>query len=315
MTETAAVAKKEQKPVNILVIELVGQTASNYFLDNGVGQQMEGIMPQAISYPSARMIKSRSVITKWNDAEKVFEHIPIRYIKGCNEILVSKQDAALIKPVPQEDVIWIINGRLIVNEIGGDIGKYRYLKAYEGNVDAPNRPEGAPDVYREISTEVAAVDTEKNYDAEFEVLKYLNSLKVKSNGHETTYNEDTIEFLCHLFKITTPFDSGYKSEAWVALAEKAKASPEMFLKRIMAERAVIEAEVHQAKHVGALTFDLEKAILGRDTLVTHFDERMSEDERIDKVIDLFSNPKNNVLHNELKIQLKMKQQAVSGKIS
>jgi hypothetical protein len=311
----ARTGTKEQENPNVLVIELVNQQESNYFLDNGRGGEQQGIMPRAISYPSARMIKARSVISHWNENEKVWENLPIRYIKGCKEILVSKQDAAGFKPNPVEDVIWILNGKSVVTEKGVDIGKYRYLKAYEGNVDNPNRPDGAMDVYREISTVVEAVDTEVNFDAEFTVLQYLNALKTKSTAKETTYNENTLEFLCSLFKIPS-FDSGYKSEAWVALAEKAKENPVKFLTRIQAERSLIEADVNQAIKLGAVQVNEARAVIGGDVnkLITQLPEHFNEQEKIEFLIDFLSNPKNKVLYDELRTQLQIKKNAVAGKV-
>jgi hypothetical protein len=319
MLEEAIASKKanvEKKTPNILVIELVNQQESNYFLDNGQGTDdnpIGGQMPRAISYPSARMIKARSVIKQWNEKEKVYEHVPIRYIKGCNEILVSKQEAMGFKPVPQEDVIWILNGKAIVIEQGADIGKYRYLKAYEGNVDNEDRPDGAADVFREISTEVEAVNTEVNFDAEFEVLRYLNALKVKVTGRETTYNEDTLQFLCSLFKLPS-FDS-YTSEAWVALAEKAKENPLVFLTRIQGERAVIEADVNQAIQLGAIIMDQVKAVYGQgNKLITQFPEHLTDQEKVEKLIDLLSNPKSKALYDEVRTQLQIKKNAITGKV-
>lgn len=296
----------------MLVIELVNQQESNYFLDARVGdiEGMDGVLPRAISFPSARKIKSRSRIKHVvNGIETLRE---IRYIKGCDTPFVDEQEKAGYKVNPQEDVIWIFNARLMVFEKGIDVGKYRYLKLYEGNVSNEKRPDGAEDIFKEIDTSIEAKDTENTFDAEFEVLKYLNKLKTKVSETETRYDENTLEFLCSLFKLP-PFDTGFKSEAWVALATAAKEDPENFLKRIAAERSNFESDVNKAVQLGAVIFDDTRAVFaGTNKFITQFPENISEGERIEMLVDFMSNPKNAQLYTEMRTQVNLKREVQSG---
>lgn len=309
--EQLAPAKKaNSKNPNVLVIELVHSQESKYIIDGAPGEEQENA-GKAISFPSARKIKSRSVIVVEENGIK--KHVPIRYIKGCDMILVSEQEEANVKPVPQEDVIWILNGSLSVTESGTDIGKYRYLKAYEGNIDNINRPEGAPDVYREISTQLVAEADEQNFDVEFEVLKYLNTLKVKS-GNQTSYNEDTLQFLCRLFSLPS-FDGGFRSEAWVALAGKARENPTLFLERIQAERSKIEGDVLLALNFGAVIVDQVKAVFAvGNQLILQFPSGTGEEARTEKLIDFMCNPRNQKLYEELRTQLRLKKNQTASTI-
>jgi hypothetical protein len=310
-------AKSEagHKTPNVLVIELVNRQNSNYYMDQVGSDDMMDARPEPINCPSAVKIKSRSVRKVYDDKEKVWRHEPIRYIAGCDEIVVSKQDAMGIKPNPPLDVIWILHGKLTVTESGADIGKYRYLKAYEGNVDNENRPDGAEDKFREISTSVEAQQDESVLDSEYEVLQYLNSLKTKTTSGETEYNEDQLEMLSSLFR-TGVFDSGYGSEAWVALAGKAKDNPSLFLQTIKAKTALVETDVLQAIQLGAIVFDQNRAVFEQGAkFIQQFPASIKDDARAKKLVEFFCNPRNSVLYDELKTHLQVKKQARTSVVS
>lgn len=301
----------------MLLIELVNQQESNYFLDARAGdiEGMDGVLPKAISFPSARKIKSRSKIKHFDKDKKVETLREIRYIKGCDTPYVDEQKLLGVVPNPQEDVIWIFNARLMVFEKGIDVGKYRYLKLYEGNTSNKLRPEGAEDIFKEIDTSVEAKDTENTYDAELQVLQYLSKLKRKVSATETKYDENTLEFLCSLFKLP-PFDTGFNSEAWVALASHAKEDPEEFLKRIAAERAVFESDVNKAVQLGAVIFDDTRAVLAdTKTLIMQTPENRTDAEKIELLVDFMSNPKNAKLYNEMRTQLTLKREEATNVVS
>lgn len=295
--------KEAEKSPNVLVIELVNQQDSNYIMDPmGTGDGMDNVVPQPISCPSARKIKSNSVIVRDG------RHVKIRYIAGCDEIEVEKQMAMGVTPNPPVDVIWITHGKLTCSEVGAEVGKYRYLKNYEGNVDNPLRPQTAEQVFREINTAIVAEKVEETYDVEFEIMRYLSALKTKVSDTQTTYNEERLAFLCSLFKLP-PFDV-FASEAWVALVEIAKGNPTMFLSRIKAENKLVEETTQRALAYGILKMDRNKAVLAdNNRMVRLFREGMNDTEKIEALVDYLSSPKNKELYQELQTQVEMKKEA------
>lgn len=296
----------EQVP-NVLLIELINQQPSNFVLDGG---NEESELPTNISAPNARKIKNTSkiayIVPKGQPDAGMKKLRPIRYISGCDLIYVDEQEKAGYKPNPAADVIWILNGKLTVLESGSDIGKYRFLRAHEGNVDNPNRPDNAIGIFCEINTAIEAVETENIFDEEIKVLNYLNTLKTKVRENEYTYNEDAIAFLCDLFKLP-PFGTGFKSEAWVGLAVTAKADPKKFLKSITKLVAIIEGEVNNALANGIIALDEEKAYFVESNMViTHLNPKSDSDEKKDELVDFFANPANRNHYDKLRSEIHKK---------
>lgn len=296
-----------QTAPKVLVIELINQQPSNFVLD-GAGEESD--LPTHISAPNARKIRNVSkvkyVVPKGQKDAGMTKLRSIRYIKGCDLIYVDEQDAAGFKPNPAVDVIWILNGKHTVIENQGDIGEFRYLKAFEGNVDNPDRPDNAVGIYREINTTVEAVGTENIFDDEIKVLKYLDSLKKKTGNNQYTYNEDSISFLCDLFKLP-PFDDGFKSEAWVSLAIIGKQDPKKFLTTIASLVAVIEADVNQAISKGVISMDEEKSFFTvSQKVITIFSPNSTSDERREELVDFFANPENRLMYDNLRADLHQK---------
>lgn len=285
-------------PPKVLVIELVNQQPSNFVLD-GAGEDVD--LPTRLSAPNARKIRNRSKVRYVENG--IAKLRPIRYIKGCDEIFVDLQEKMGFQPNPAVDVIWILNGKLTVVENEGDIGLYNYLKNYEGNVDNPNRPANAADVFQEINTEIEAIETENIFDDELQVLNYLNKLKSKNKDNSYEYNEDTISFLCNLFKLP-PYESGYKSEAWVSLVMKAKEDPKKFLNTVLSMVALVESEVNQAIAKGVIGMDEEKAFfVSSNMVIMNLPQNASSDEAKDALVDFFSNPENRVKYDNLRTEM------------
>lgn len=283
-----------QKAPNVLVIELVNQQESNFVMDGTPGEAEEMDLKTFLSAPNARKISNKSSIqyTVQDGAEKGMTKLRrIRYIKGCDIIDVIEQDKAGYKPAPQLDVIWILNGKLTVIESGADIGLYRFLKAHEGNVSNPDRPDGAFDIFKEINTAVEAVQVESAMDEEFKILRYLNGLKTLVGENTFNYNEDALQFLCTHFKLGS-FDE-YKSEAWVSVATYAREYPKKFLTGIAGMTAVVETEVTEALSKGVISIDEVKAFFTQNSkVIMQMPANLTNEEKKQKLVDFFINPGN-----------------------
>lgn len=295
----------EQNDERRLVFELIDQRPSNYFTDEDpeTGERRTPITT------CTRRLLSHSAIELWEDGRWKLKKT--RYIKGCDEYLVELQDAQGFKPNPIQDQIWLVMGKIGVTEAGIELGMFRYLtEGYNGNRDMKvekgkiRRPRNAQNVISQVDVISEAYDTEAVADVKFEVQKYLQSLKSKEAG-KTYYNEDAIEFLCSLFRLPA-YESGYKSEAWVALSELSEEKPEEFLRTIQSKRALIEADVKSAYDRGIMAIDENRAALAEPyKLIKEFAKGVSTTgERLDLVIDFFSNPENAMYYDTLRTQLR-----------
>jgi hypothetical protein len=286
-----------------LVFELCDMRDSNYSKDEDAD---EGRGRSPINYCTRRLMNNSS-IEVWEEGQ--WKRKKTRYIKGCDEYLVEKQAQMGVIANPREDNIWLVNGRLAITAEGIELGMFRYLtEGYNGNRnmkqdEQKRRPRAAEDVIYQIDTVGEAIDVEANVDAKFSVQLYLQSLKSRK-GNKYVYNEDAIEFLCSVFKIPRP-ESGYKSEAWVVLWDKSEEEPERFLRTIQSKRALIESDVVLALSKGVISVDSQKAAFTEPYKVfREFAGSTTEAERLEMVIDFFSNPENAQQYDMLRSQLK-----------
>lgn len=295
-------SKEQATAANVLVIEIVNQQPSNFFLDGA--QSDDADLPSVISAPNARKIKNTTKI-KYVDNDGKEKLKKLRYIKGCDEIEVDKQVAAGYAPNPSQDSIWVLNGKLTVVESGSDIGLYLFLKAHENNVSNPDRPDNAVDIFTEIDTSLDALKIESLFDEETKILKYLSTLK-RDNGNFTEYNHDALEFLCSLFKLPA-YDKNSPSEAWVDVAMFAKANPKKFFNGLANAKSMIESEVRQALEIGVISIDDTKAFFddGKKTIIG-FKSTQSTDDKVIALIDYMANPKHRTSYDHLRSALHQK---------
>lgn len=295
----------EQKAPNVLVIELVNQQPSSYVIDGGAGEDSD--LPTHISAPNARKIKNRCKIAYIDqsdgDDKGKTKYKNLRYIKGSDVIEEEEQIKQNIKPNPSQDTIWVLNGKLTVIESGSDIGLYKFLKNHENNIDNPNRPEGAVNIFEEIDTNVEAIAMESVFDEEMKILNYLSTLKTKVGKEQYEYNDDALTFLCSLFKLP-PHDQKYPAESWVSLVLYAKEFPKKFLNSMSNQKSLIEADVNQALSRGVVHIDEVKAFFeASKKIVMNFPPNLTSDEQKERLVDYMSNPKNRLYYDELRSQL------------
>lgn len=296
----------EQKSTNVVVIELINQQPSNFYIDGAASEDSD--LPSNISAPNAWKIRNKCKIkyieTKGDNVgmEKLKT---IRYIKGCDEIDAKLQDEMGIKPNPAHDTIWILNGKLTAVEAGSDIGLYRFIKAHENNQSNPNAPDGAVAMFKELDTNVEAMQLESIFDEERKILNYLDTLKFKS-GDSYQYNTDALTFLCSLFKLPA-FSSASPSEAWVNIAIFAKENPRKFLNSLASQKALIEADVNQALSKGVIMLDDTQAMfMDSKKVITGFNSNATTDEKVAMLVDFMSNPKHRNYYDNLRSDLHQK---------
>lgn len=290
------------KEPNRAVFELADQRPSGLFFDEDADGGTAAITT------CSRTIKNRSVIEVFDDESGLWVAKKTRYITGCDSIFVDEQEKMNVKPTI-DDTITLKSGKLMVTEEGITIGLYRYLtEGYSGNVDLKvsegkiRRPSGAQDIIREVNNSGEVKDAEEISDSVFEALRSVHALKTKK-GKEIVYNERLIAFYASLFRLPK-YESGYKSEAWLALEKIARDTPEQFLERAASERSLYEADVHQSYAVGIIGIEKGKVYFvdtGKE--ICSVPAAYNESEKLAEVVDFFCSPENKIQYDFLRAKL------------
>lgn len=318
-TETVNETKQApSKEAQVLILELLDSKPSSYIMDGPGIDDMDKIdSTPVISFPSLRKIRNTSrvkQVIKDDQGNETFIYKKIRYINGCPFIEVERQDKENYKPNHLADLLIFRNGSARATK-EGDIGKFLYLEACEYNIDAPNRPDDAEGVFKVISTEVDAQAEENQIDLENEAMEVLLGLKRKVSEKEVKYNEDSLEFLCSVFKVPA-FESGFKSEAWIALARIARSEPKRFLNSIANKRSLIEVDVFSAVQVTVVTIDEQRAFFTASSkLIMEFDKDLNEEQKGQALVDFMTNPKNKNYYDQLRLDLRNKKNSMVAPIT
>lgn len=277
----------------VLVLELCNSAKSQFMMDGPGGIDMPDDTT-AIQFPSKRNILTTSKIKVWDDVNKTWGIKTIRYIAGCPFIDPAEQERNGYFPNYMQDIIQFVHGHLTVVKTGADIGKFLFLKASSGNASLPadQRPDNAIDVYKEINTEIETGKTELIIDAELRARNYVAQLKTTDKLGVSVYNENDIAFLCSLFKLPA-YESGFRSEAYVALQQLAQSDPLMFLRKIGDVKGRYQSDVAAGIAKGLLTFDGVRAFFTDGMKwITTFDGAESHDDQVAQLTEHMSNPNN-----------------------
>lgn len=315
--QTTQVSKKNE--AESITYILVDNQPSAYVMDGPGVDDIDDIdFTPVISTPSIRAIRRTSRVKKVIKGKKgnpeTFEYEMIRYIKDCPTIYVKEQDEQGYKPNHLTDIIIFRSGsKTATNE--GDTALFKYLQICEYNTDVLDRPEGAEDIFKALSTTKDAEQEETIFDLQAKCLNVLSDLKKEETPGKFKYNTDALEFYCAVFKIPA-FSSGFQSEAWVALAKFANQEPNKFLNSIANARAIIEADVYSAINLGVVTIDQQKVYYtdGNAVVMSFEDDDINEEEKHYALVDFMSNPKNDNHYKNLRVKLTNKKNANTGVI-
>lgn len=299
--------KKDKQP-EVMVIDATDRRASSWILDGSE----EGGNPQRLDYAKTKIIKTTSAI-KVPSKEGGYTLRKIRYIKGCDTIFVDEQEKRGVKPNPAVDKadLEITHGTKTIVRNGATIAMFDYFRNYEGNIDNPNRPDGAVDDFRELKTVQTAEEKIDAFDAENEAREYLKQLKVNDAKKGVTYKEKEIDFLCSLFKV--PYLSSFP-EKFEALINIAKETPARFNESIANAKSAVIAEVNLAERLGVVLFDNSKAMLANNNIVLTSLSSTKEDERIEELAMHFLTTEGEMSYKQFGIELRAAKERAAAQV-
>lgn len=314
--ELAEAEVVEKPKARHVTFQLVDMKPSSFIMDGPGVDDFDGLDTNpVISSPSYRFIRRTSRykidVPAENGRPKTFRYGTLRYINGCSILDKDEQDRLGIKTNYLADIIIFRNGHLSATD-EGDTSLFEYLHRCEYNVDAPERPDNAEDIFKALDAVGEAVEVESIFDLQAKCLAALSALKKENGKNGYFYNEDALEFYCALFKIPA-FEGGYGSEAWVALAQKAQEDPQRFLNSLSNARTLFEADVVSAISFSVITIDQAKAFFtDGNQLIVSLDSDLNEEQKVSELIDFMANPKNKNQYENLRVRLrKAKDQATS----
>jgi hypothetical protein len=296
-----------------LVISLVDQQPSSYVQEYIKEQAAYGVLSEGdkpvICAPSWQKLKSRCQVLVRDETGRPVGLKWIRYIKGCDIIDEMEQDAKGFKPNHLTDVIIVKNGEATFFATPGEVGLIKYLKNYDGNVDNPDRPEGAVDVFTVIDT---TIDTTKDIelaDEKLKALTYLHSLKVV-DGSEVIYDQDAIEFLCRSFALPK-FDT--PQEAWAALYATLEEDPIKFNKSVASKDNLYKVDVEHAIEKGVIILQNDFAHFSNNKMIMSFKEAgLSHKTKVEKLVSFMRESENRLYYEELRVLLSTAVEQESG---
>lgn len=306
-----------QKKILTKTYELIDSKPSSYIMD-GSGIDMEHLDDTArICFPSMRLLRKtfrvKVKVDGKDGAPDTYTYRIARYIKDCPTIWKDEQDERGLKPNPLTDIIKFSYGRLTVAR-EGDLCLYDIMEMHEGNAGAVNRPDDAEDIFKVLDSAMDSQEEESLIDQRARCTVILMDLK-KKDAQGFQYNEDALQFFCSIFKLPA-YDSGFGSEAWIALAKFADEFPDRFLNSIANLRSLVENDVYQAIQLGVILIDSARAFYKEGSVfVMSFESGLNPEQKGRALADFMLNPKNKSHYENLRVRLAKAKNTGSAVIS
>lgn len=307
-----------QSKADVMVVEVYDRRPSNWILD---GSEETGL-PKRLDTANSKMIKRTSTMKRYFtkkdpeyvEGKKLYTLEKIRYIKGCDTIIVKEQEARGVKPNPSVDSqdLALEHGTKIIVRNGATIALYDYFRNYEGNVDAPNRPDSAVNDFYEIKTAQVAENNIEYLDDKYEAETYLRTLRVKETGKEVIYKTKELDFLCSLFKVPQLDSYGEKFDA---LLKVAYAKPDVFLETVGNLKSGVIAEVEMGKQLGVVGFDATMVTLTNSNKVLLTFKSQKIDEQVEELAMYFLTTEGEMAYKQFSIELRAAKERAANAVS
>lgn len=266
-----------KKNPEVLLLELVDKRSSGFIMEGTENTPN----PQEKNCPSVFWIPTMGMMLK-PDENGVLRNVPIRYIKGCDEIVVAEQEKRGIKPNPKADKIMFKEGFGTIVKEGDGYGLHEYLVNAGYYEDNPNRSPNSTPIYREIKLNKIAEEIIEADEYMKDVLVFLSSLRSK-RGSEVVYNEEKIDALCQLLAVyaITP------ALKLTGIANLAKARPEWFLKTVKSFEGQLQSEITHALQLNVIKIEgTVVSYLHEDKILKTFgSDKLKREEVISRLVD------------------------------
>lgn len=280
----------EESP--ILTIRLVNQQESSWILE-GTENSAD---PIKMAFPSLYRIVPHCKVA-YKDDKGVLRHKQIRHIAGCDSIDPKWQDENGYVPDPQMDNIWVANGVAVFERSGESIGTYDYLKQYQGNISAKDRPKDAADEFEEVNDVELAEQIIVDFREQFDAMNILNSLMRYENG-AYEYDEESIDQICSVLniKVKSP------AEKVAVLTTICATNPKLVTDSIANQSKKVIHDVRKAETLQTITFSDDKVVFNETkAVILAFKKKHNRISQVNKLVDFLSSKDGEPFYGQLLI--------------
>lgn len=298
-------AEIASKKVDTIILEWINQRDSGYRRDDMKGSPLEGRITcgSQCGIPNTGKMAKKII----EDGKEKIVYVPIRYIKGCDEIEISEQKKRGYEPnaIKTEDKIYLTKGAALVKD-EGDRAFFKYLSNVFYNEDAPMRSKRAVALFRIAKKEEKlSADNELDF-AMGKALGYVESL-VSKKGKESIYNEAKID---SVLSILGKFGGTSTSEKIRVLTHEAKTKPVLFLQTVTKLDDLVTTEIAHALELDVIHFVKNTAeyVEDKEVLAHLGDEKLKQSDKIVKLSEILRLPEYEGQYNKFKIKLEIAQE-------
>lgn len=262
-----------------LDIQLVGTTETNWVMEGTEKTERPQRMNWAGLYRIAPVSKYREPIPAEQGGG--YRLIPIRYIAGCDFIDPKRQALEGFVHNLEQDNIWVQNGNMSVLHEGADIGKYEYLKLYEGNTSNEKRPPDAGDEFREIIASQVAASNNLGFDQKAEAYAILREIRQPNDQGGYIYNSEKLALMATLFDLNHLDTPEEKFQELYSICEE---KPGLIVNSILNGKKKLLAVVKKAEDLSVISLSQEGVTLTETgTMVLEFKGKPSKQVQVDKL--------------------------------
>jgi hypothetical protein len=264
--------QQNKQTTEVLILELLDQKQGDFYLE---GSDKDGAKPFYLKAPSWYRLPNTSVMVV-SDAQGT-RHEAIRYISGCEEILVSKQKELKIEPNvdSERDQIWFKNGGLVVTSDPETKAMFLFVKSSALLKGCPTAPGSAVPRFAIKEPQKEAATSNKLTAMRVDALQMVRELQVDGKDG-AVYQTDRLNFLCNTFNIVavTPEQ---QIQSLFAMAERL---PELFLQTVASASNVYRGLIGEAIAIDVLDINGGKASLkGNGQTIFDFSSAKASNEK------------------------------------
>lgn len=294
-------AKKEAEKI---FIELFDKRSSGFIL---VGTENTPA-PEELDCPTVRWIPNEGLMADTKDGYR--KDVRIRFINGCDSILVEEQEKRGFKPNRFEDKILFEKGYATVFREGSTVGLFDYLTKVYYNSDAPDRSPTAAKLFKLVKLDKEAEGYNEEEVVRAHAIIFVDGLAIKT-GNTYQYKEDRIDALCNLLGLVADTPATKMFE----LMRRAKSDPRSFMQLVEKFEQTIVTEISHALELNVIKFEDNTAMYSNEGKVIKNlgTQKLNKDKKIEALADYLSSRDGNEMLTELRAKLDLAKENVLKK--
>lgn len=300
---------QNNQEVPTMFIELVKQQDSGFVRDDTKGTPYEETIKTAgvLFIPNRGKMAEEIIDKATNKGTGRFNHVPIRYIKGCPYIKVEEQEKNnwLPSAISNEDQIAIKKGSSIVRK--EDDMLFDYLSNVFYNLNAPNRPVKAKSLFKVVEIDRKNEQLNERVFIKADALNYIAKLVVKSGKNSYKYKESQID---NLLTAMSEYGGDSYPEKINTLTRIAEKNPKALLDLAVKMDNLVMTEILHGIEFDVIVIkgNSVEYVADNKVLANLGTEKMSKDKQMETLAELLRTPEYAQSYTELKAKIELAQE-------